>query len=343
MTQVDFDELCNTLGMTEIIRLQTMLSSALIRRFERPRTLVFSDVVGSTPYFSTFGDNAGRQLQQWHIDLVQQSIEPVGGKIVDTAGDGAFICFQSVDDAMRAMVDLLRLLSVKNISRAREHRLEVRIGMHHGLVLTDDVQVSGDAVNFCARITASAGAGEIRLSKAAFLALTNTEHRLKCRPLPAIVLKGVERPADLMVLDWRDRTVWLSSIRLDTGEELLLPDQDIVTMGRLKEQDGMPGNDIVLQCAEESQTVQISRWHCELRRQSGGWVIRSVTASSTTVNGLELTKGSEWPIRPGDRVRVGNVLSLDFQGPQEQAGDQDAGRTVIVPQGSQPVQGKRPV
>ena len=43
-------------------------------RFERRRALVFSDVVGSTPYFARFGDEAGRQLQQRHVDLLNAAI-----------------------------------------------------------------------------------------------------------------------------------------------------------------------------------------------------------------------------------------------------------------------------
>ena len=57
----DFEELCNRLSMTEIIRLQNMLSTSLVRRFECHRALVFSDIVGSTPYFARFGDEAGEQ------------------------------------------------------------------------------------------------------------------------------------------------------------------------------------------------------------------------------------------------------------------------------------------
>ena len=332
MTHVDFEDLCDELSMTEVIRLQTMLSTALVRRFERAVTLVFSDVVGSTSFFSRFGDNAGRQLLQRHLDLLQQSIGAAGGRIVDTAGDGAFLCFPSADDAMTAILDLLGQVSIENTRRARVQPLEIRVGIHHGLALTDGTQVSGDAVNFCARLTESAEAGEIRLSKEAFLALTKTSHRLKCRTLPPTVLEGIDRPADLMVVDWRDRAAWLSTVRLDTGEVIPLPDRDVVTFGRLQAQPGMPGNDIVLQCSDEFQKLQISRWHFELRRENIGWSIRSVTAAPTKVNGRDLAKGDECPIRPGDQVRVGNVLSLTFEAPPAPADRVDPSQTVILPE-----------
>jgi class 3 adenylate cyclase len=309
----DFEELCNSLSMTDIIRLQTMLSTALVRRFERPLSLVFSDVVESTKYFARFGDAAGRQLQQRHIDLLQQTLSNTSGRIVDTAGDGAFLCFKTVDETVSSMVELLRLISVENFSRSREQQLAVRIGIHFGPALTDGVQVAGDAVNFCSRVSASANPGEIRLSRDAFLALTQLEHRLKCHPLPPAILKGFDKPAALMILDWREAGAFPDSIVLDTGQQYKLPDQDIVTFGRLREQGGVPANDIVLECSEDSKSMQISRWHFELRRRSDGYVLRSVTATPTDLNGRSIAKGEESPVRPGDSVCVGNVLSIVFK------------------------------
>ena len=90
--------------MTEIIRLQTVLSQELTRRFERKAALAFTDVVDSTRYFAQFGDEAGRRLQQLHLDLLEKSIDGAG-RIVDTAGDGAFISFPSAMAAVGAMVE----------------------------------------------------------------------------------------------------------------------------------------------------------------------------------------------------------------------------------------------
>jgi class 3 adenylate cyclase len=76
--------------LTEIIQLQNELSKTLQRRFGRDVALVFTDVVDSTPYFQRFGDEAGRRLLQRHLDLLREVVAAHGGRIVDTAGDGAF-------------------------------------------------------------------------------------------------------------------------------------------------------------------------------------------------------------------------------------------------------------
>lgn len=324
----DFENLCNTLSLTDIIRLQTMLSTALVRRFEQWLALAFSDIVASTRYFSKFGDEEGRQLQQRHIDLIHEAITPAGGKIIYTAGDGAFVCFSSADQATASMIGLLRLISQENVNRSREHQLAVRIGIHYGPVLTDGEHVNGDAVNYCSRVAGTADAGQIRITKEAFFAFTDINYRLKCHMLPPVSLKGIDRPAELMILDWRDQEAFPTVVQLETGEQFSLPEQDIISFGRLKERDGYPANDIVLDCGDDTRTLQISRWHFELRRRPDTFMIRALTGAPTTLNGRSLMKGEECGLRPGDCVRVGNVLSLKFEAPRRPDEDH-TGRTTI--------------
>ncbi len=313
---VDWDEICRSLSMTEIVRVQSMLSLALRQRFERKMALVFSDIVGSTRYFARFGDEAGRKLQQRHLDLVQEGLRGGAGRIVDTAGDGAFLGFPTVDEAARAMVTFLRLNSAENANRERDHQLAVRIGIHHGSVLTDGVQVTGDSVNMCARVTKSACPGEIRLTKEAFYACTDPWHRASCRRIPPAALDGIDCPVDLLVLDWRDRATFPTRVRFDNGEVYPLPDQDVISFGRLRDAEGgAPANDIVLQCADETRTKCISRWHFELRRRPDGFVIKAIGNAPTEINGRLLSRGEESRIRPGDTVRVSSVLTLCFESP----------------------------
>jgi adenylate cyclase len=145
-----------TLSMAEIIRLQNELQQELTRRFQRQAALAFCDIVGSTEYFSRFGDAAGRQLQLLHVDLVGECLARHQGRLVDTAGDGAFLTFATADSAIGALMELQTAVSGANAARSREHQLRLRIGAHWGPVLTDGVAVSGDAVNLCARVADSA-------------------------------------------------------------------------------------------------------------------------------------------------------------------------------------------
>ena len=317
------------LTMTEIIRLQTLLSQELARRFETSSALVFTDIVGSTAYFARFGDAAGRQLQQLHLDLLAIGLAGHGGRIVDTAGDGAFSCFTGCGAAAEAMSLLQQRASAENEHRLRDHQLTLRIGIHWGRVLSDGVMVTGDAVNLCARIAASAEPGQIRLSRDAFQELGG-QQRLACRPLGAVELKGAGRPTELMSLEWRDAAQFPHAVLIrETGQQFVLPLQDIVSFGRLEMIEGMHANDIVLALPDPGATRQISRWHCELRRRAAGYVLRAVSAQATVVDGVALAMGEEVPLRPGSVLRLSGVMTLQFI-PLPGTGGQDDESTTLL-------------
>ncbi len=310
--QADFEALADRLTLTDIVRLQDVLSKALSRRFEKKMGLVFSDVVGSTPYFARFGDEAGRKLQQRHFDLVNEAIKPHGGRVVDTAGDGAFLSFADGMSAVRAMVQLMETLAKDNDSRPSDHRLNLRIGCHFGPVLTDGVLLSGDSVNFCSRVASSAGVGEIRLSTGAYTDLTDITLRLRCRRLREVELKGIKQPVELFVLAWQDPLRFPTLVRFEDGTELPLPPQDVIRFGRLREQDGVAANDIVFNMADVNALARISRWHFELHRRWQGFLLRSVTSAITEVDGKPVARGEEVPVLPGTKVRLGGVVTVEF-------------------------------
>ncbi len=317
------------LGMADIIRLQSSLQQELTRRFERPMTIAFSDIVASTPYFARFGDAAGRQLQQLHMDLLRECLPAQNGRIVETAGDGAFLAFPDADAAMAALIALEQHISRENAKRARDHQLQVRVGLHHGPVLTDGSVVSGDAVNLCARVAASARPGEIRLTRELFQELA-LAHRLNCRPVAAQELKGVSRQVGMLALEWRDHTVFPNRVRFEeTAEELELPSQDIVSFGRLREHEGTLANDVVLTTADPAKARQISRWHFELRRFPDGYRLRPVSDGVTEVDGVSVPKGVDVLVSPGARIRVARVLTLTLVSPRRlTAEDSEATRLV---------------
>ena len=311
----NFDELAERLSFIELVRLQDTLSRSLVRRFEKRQALAFSDVVGSTAYFARFGDEAGRKLQQRHVDLVRAALKKHAGRLVDTAGDGVFMCFQSADEALRALVSLQESIAADNDSRGVEHRLRVHCGAHHGPVLTDGIQVSGDAVNLCSRIASSADLSEVRLSAQAFSELTEVGLRMRCRRLGSVEFKGVDRPIEVLSLEWRDPRLFPSLIRFEDGSATPLPRLEVVRFGRLREQDGVPANEVVLTADGEQALHRISRWHFELHLRSTGYWLRPVSSATTELDGVEVQKGEEKLVKAGCKVRVGGVLTIEFTHP----------------------------
>jgi len=306
-----------SLSMAEMVRLQDFISQELRRRFEKQLAVGFSDVVGSTAYFARFGDEAGRRIQQRHFDLLAESILPRGGRIVDTAGDGAFMVFPDVRTAAESFIAFEHARCADNATRPHDQRLEVRMAIHCGSVLTDGVHVTGDAVNLAARVSASAGPGEIHLTREAFVEIPPSR-RLVCQSLGAVELKGISRPVETYRLDWHDRSAFPERLRVrETGEQIDLPPLDTIRFGRLVEHDGVPANEIVLKLPSEQQTRKISRWHFELRRYPDGIRLRPVSDQLTEVDGQMVARGVEVPVRTGTLVCVGRVLTLEFAGRPE--------------------------
>jgi class 3 adenylate cyclase len=305
---LDYDQL----GLTEMIQIQNEISKALARRFQRDLALVFTDVVGSTAYFQRFGDEEGRRLLQRHLDLLRGVLPKFGGRVVDTAGDGAFSCFPKAAATAMAMLELQRLIAHDNTHFGRDQELAVRCGIHWGSVLTDGVVVTGDAVNVCARVAGLGRGAEIRITRAAFHELPGAA-RAMCRPLPPEQPKGVREPIETLHLEWRDLRRVPTRVRLvETGETIAIPDLGLVSFGRLRDKHGQPANDIVLRLPDEEATQKIGRWHFELRRLAEGCALRQVSAGSTEVNGQPVAEGSLVSITAGAVVRVGGVLTLEF-------------------------------
>lgn len=300
-----------TMTMTELIQLQTKLAEAIKQRFERSLALMFTDIVGSTPYFSRFGDVAGRQLQQRHYDLLKKALAAHDGRVVDTAGDGAFSCCPSVEAAANVAIDLDTELMTQNLAYSADHQLTLRVGIHWGSVLTDGAVVSGDAVNVCARVASAADPTETWLTQAAFQELPSAL-RLRCKFVGVVPLKGVA-PMPLAKLMCRNSALFPDRVLFrEPGEQVLLPAKDVIAFGRLPHSDEVQGNDVVLVVADSEKQKHISRWHFELRRLPRGFVLRSVTEQPTEVDGKLLSKGDEVDIRPGSVVNVAHVLTLEF-------------------------------
>ena len=321
----------STLSMTEIVRLQSQLQQELRRRFERSLLMAFSDIVGSTPYFARFGDAVGRQLHQLHYDLLAQVAAEAQGRIVDAVGDGVFCVFPGAETGVRAIVAFQQAMARENAARAREHQLAVRIGLHWGSVLTDGTTVSGDSVHVAARVARAAEPGGVYLTRQVFAEL-GPGLRLECQAIGRRELKGLTQPADLLELDWRDPAAFPRRVLIEeTSQHIALPQQDIVSFGRLHEHGGTRANDIVLAHPDSERTRKISRWHFELRRVPEGLRLRTLSEGLTTIDGRPVDKGVDVPVRSGTRIGVAETLTLRLAGDAHAAAGDEDNRTMITP------------
>jgi class 3 adenylate cyclase len=119
-------------------------------------TLLFTDIVDSTPQTASIGDSAWRDLLERHHTVVRGLLARHEGEEVDSSGDGFFASFDGPGraiDCARALHEELGALG-----------LEIRIGIHTGECERVDGKLGGIAVPIGARIMSLAGAGEVLVS-----------------------------------------------------------------------------------------------------------------------------------------------------------------------------------
>ena len=132
-----------------------------VRRVPEPArvlaTVLFTDIVGSTERAGRLGDRRWRELLGAHDDLARRVVEEFQGQLVKTTGDGILATFDGPGRGIgcaAALRDELRGLG-----------LRIRAGLHTGEVELRDGDVGGIAVHLAARVMATAGAGEILVSR----------------------------------------------------------------------------------------------------------------------------------------------------------------------------------
>lgn len=303
------------LSMNDLIGLADRLAAVLQRRFGTRLSLAFTDIVDSTAHFTQHGDEAGRRMQHRHLELLQRVVAKEGGRIVDTAGDGAFLCFPTVDRAVRALGSLLEEISARNAQRAAGDQFAVRCGVHWGEVLSDGVNVRGHAVNLAARIAGTSGKGEIRVTDEAFRHLSSAA-KVRCKPLPPVTLKGFPEPVNVLAYEWQKQEAIPVAVRIaERAVTIPLPDRALISFGRSAES-GPRANDIVLSHPDDMKSQLISRWHFVLRREPRGFFLRN-DSRDVEVDGVAVPTGQEAPIEVGSVVRVAGVLTLTFLGKRE--------------------------
>jgi class 3 adenylate cyclase len=142
--------------MLEWAGLHTFAGPALSRR-RALATLLFTDLVDSTPTAAKLGDRAWRELLAGHFAAARSALDRFGGREIDTTGDGILATFDGPANALRA-AEAIR-------DAAARHGLRLRAGVHVGEVEFAGGDVRGVAVHEAARIMRTAAAGEILVSE----------------------------------------------------------------------------------------------------------------------------------------------------------------------------------
>jgi TolB-like protein/class 3 adenylate cyclase/Tfp pilus assembly protein PilF len=135
-------------------------------RVERRLAAVLAgDVAGYSRLMGVDEEGTLRQLKAHRKELVDPKITEHRGRIVKTTGDGMLVEFVSVVDAVRCAVDIQRSMIERNAGVPTESRIQFRIGINVGDIISDNNDIYGDGVNVAARLEALAEPGGIMVSR----------------------------------------------------------------------------------------------------------------------------------------------------------------------------------
>ncbi|MGV0790652.1 alpha/beta fold hydrolase [Mycolicibacterium sp. XJ1819] len=121
------------------------------------KTMLFTDIVGSTEQLGAAGDAHWRHQLDMHDQLIDAVLARFGGVRVNHTGDGVFALFDGPTKAARCALELVPALATRGI--------RIRAGVHTGECERRGTEWSGLAVHTGARIGALAKAGEVLASR----------------------------------------------------------------------------------------------------------------------------------------------------------------------------------
>lgn len=136
----------------------------------RLATVLFTDIVDSTPLAARYGDSHWRALLDQHDRVVREELALFGGRLIERTGDGTLATFdnpgRAIDCAL-ALHDAIEALGIR-----------LRAGLHFGEVeQREDGRVGGLAVHIGARVMSLARPGEVLVSHTVQSILIGSHYR----------------------------------------------------------------------------------------------------------------------------------------------------------------------
>jgi len=140
-----------------------MLPGEAERRDTGVRSIMFTDIVGSTEMTSRFGDDATIAMLGTHDHIVRVAVGANSGREVKHTGDGIMAAFNSAAGSVRAACKIMGDLREHNAGEP-DFPVILRIGISAGEPVEQAADLFGSTVQLAARLCAQAEPGQILVS-----------------------------------------------------------------------------------------------------------------------------------------------------------------------------------
>lgn len=165
------------------------------------RTIIFTDLEGSTDMTQRLGDEAALRLLHTHDEIMHACLEQHGGRRVKHTGDGVMAAFTSVAQAVECMIAMQAALAA-HCEATPDLPLRARMGAAAGEPVSDHEDLFGASVQLAARLCDHAKPGQILVAGVVRdLCIGKT---LSFQEHGQVQLKGFSEPVRLFEVRWRE-------------------------------------------------------------------------------------------------------------------------------------------
>ncbi len=181
--------------------------------------VLFADIAGSVTIYEKLGDAEARQVTHGVLLQLGEVVKRHQGRVIKTIGDELMCAFSRTDEACRAAIAMQQEMG--RLHKAETQSLSIRIGIHSGKIVKEDNDLYGDAVNIASRLTDTAKADQIIISRKTLKDLRRPQE-IPTRKLPSPYLKGKKNPIKIAeILFGGDQTLTVT-----TSNSILTLEQD---------------------------------------------------------------------------------------------------------------------
>ncbi|HET9535012.1 MAG TPA: adenylate/guanylate cyclase domain-containing protein [Mesorhizobium sp.] len=234
----------------------------------RLAAILAADVVGYSRLMGVDEEGTLAALKAHRRELIDPLIAQHQGRIFKTTGDGLFIEFASIVDAVRCAIVIQQGIESRNANIDESHRIRFRVGINVGDVIVEGDDIFGDGVNVAARLQTLAEPGRICVSA------TVREHVTEKIPVGFADLgehsvKNIARPVHVFRIETRVENK-SAPVTASAQPLLALPDRPSVAVLPFTNMSGDPEQDYLADGMVEDIITGLSRikWLFVIARNS---------------------------------------------------------------------------
>jgi class 3 adenylate cyclase len=195
--------------------------------------ILFTDMKGSSAFYKTRGNQAGRIVIQKLNDMLFPIIRAYNGIIVKTIGDSIMAYFLLPKEALWSSIAMQKRLQKYNKDHSPNEHLLVRIAINYGYGIVEERDVFGDVVNVAGKLISCCDAQQIIVSEL-FYRETESTPDVSFSPYHVKEKKEQIENINIYKVEWEKtreiediHNIYLFSLRMEKSSREAGPSEDI--------------------------------------------------------------------------------------------------------------------